>query len=251
MKIWDLIVGEFPPQPGGVADHSLGLARGLAAAGCTVRVWCPGMTEAPRLEKESAISVRRIAAGFGPKGLSRLGQALDEHAGPKTLFVQYAPHSFGFKAMNLPLCFWLQRRRSAVDEIHVLFHEVAFPFVRKPLRHNLLAAVHRLMARLVLKAATRVYVTTPSWEPLLRNAGWRGECQWLPVPSNIPVADPEEADSVGRKLLANGVFLVGHFGTYGPGAETCLAPAMRLLKERVDGVRFALMWRGGDDFLEH
>jgi len=196
------------------------------------------------------ISVERIAEGFGPKGLARLGRALDEQTGPKRLLVQYAPHSFGLKSMNLPLCFWLQGRRTAGDEIHILFHEVAFPFVRKPLQHNLLAAAHRLMARLVLKAANRVYVTTPAWEPLLRSAGWRGECQWLPVSSNIPVADHEEAVSIRRNLLPNGRFLVGHFGTYGPGSDTCLAPAMRLLKEKSSSVRFVLLGRGGDEFFE-
>jgi glycosyltransferase involved in cell wall biosynthesis len=70
------------------------------------------------------------------------------------------------------------------------------------------------------------------------------------VPSNIPVSDQEETDSVRRKLLANDRFLVGHFGTYGPGADDCLAPALRLLKEKASGVRFVLLGRGGGDFLE-
>src|SRR5205814_1006179 len=102
------------------------------------------------------------------------------------LLVQYVPQAFGFKAMNVPFAWWLygQRRR----DVQVMFHEVAITFQRRqPLRVHALAAVTHLMASLVLRAAGRVYMSTPTWEAHLRTLGpMRNQPLALPIPSNIP-----------------------------------------------------------------
>ena len=36
-----LITCEYPPEVGGVAEHTRSVATGLAAAGVSVHVWCP------------------------------------------------------------------------------------------------------------------------------------------------------------------------------------------------------------------
>jgi hypothetical protein len=68
-----------------------------------------------------------------------------------------------------------------------MFHEVAFPWVATPLKHNLLAAVHRLMALIVARASKRIFVSTTAWNALLSPLIAPGRCiTWSPVPSNLP-----------------------------------------------------------------
>ena len=101
---WHIITGEYPPQPGGVADYTSLVARELAKAGDGVDVWTPecGMTQG----SVPGVRLHRLPGHFGPRALTTLGRALAEANGNRIL-VQYVPHAFGFKAMNLPLCYWL------------------------------------------------------------------------------------------------------------------------------------------------
>ena len=69
--------------------------------------------------------------------------------------VEYVPHAFGFKAMNLPFCCWLWARRR--HKIFVMFHEVAFGSASLALEYNVLALITKLMATLVARAASRIF----------------------------------------------------------------------------------------------
>jgi hypothetical protein len=112
------------------------------------------------------------------------------------VLIQYVPHAYGWKAMNLPFVAWLltQRRRP----LWIMFHEVAYPIEPgQPCSHRLLALVTRAMVRVLLRAASRVFVSIPAWEPVLRQLGLRGRAPvWLPIPSNLPLHPAPEA--VGR-----------------------------------------------------
>jgi hypothetical protein len=118
--------------------------------------------------------------------------------------------------------------------VWVMFHEVAFPFVRRPLRHNLIAVANRLMARLMADSADRVFVAIPAWGDLLRTLAPRSRpAEWLPVPSNLPTAaDPAAV----RRTLPAGT-LIGHFGTYGGVVaellEAALLPLLKCASDRV------------------
>ena len=85
------------------------------------------------------------AAGpVGLRGLRWLDRELARKR-PDRILIQYVPHAFGLKAMNLPFAAWIAVRARRVAPIWVMFHEVAFPFVRRPLKHNVLAVVNRAM----------------------------------------------------------------------------------------------------------
>jgi glycosyltransferase involved in cell wall biosynthesis len=232
---WHIITGEFPPDGGGVADYTAQLAHGLAAEGSPCRVWTAGQAVDADAGFER-VAVQRLKQGFGASGLRRLGQELDRRPRPRRLLVQYVPHAFGGKAMNLAFAAWVWRRKwLAGDDVSVMFHEVTFPFVRAPLKHNLIAVVNRLMAALLLAASNRVYVSTPAWTPLLRSCGWRGDAIWLPIPSNIPVVESDDAVGCIRRRLVGAASdaVVGHFGTYPPIITQLLVPTLRrLLTER-------------------
>jgi hypothetical protein len=130
------------------------------------------------------------------------------------VLVQYVPHAFGYKAMNLPFCIWLNTLRRC--KLTVMFHEVAFPlnWAKTP-RHNLLGAVTRLMARIVSRSATRIMVASAQWEAILRRFGATVPISWAPVPSNVPVVDdPVARWAWRRQCTGEGGLMLGHFANH-------------------------------------
>jgi glycosyltransferase involved in cell wall biosynthesis len=163
------------------------------------------------------------------------------------VFVQYVPHAFGWKAMNLPFCAWLSARR---DRLWVMFHEVAYPMApNQAFRHNLLGATNRLMASMVARAAERIFVSTPAWEPLLRSFIERNApITWLPVPSSFPMGvDRTRVASLRARIAPGPGLLLGHFGTFGES----IAPLLLTILPRLlaDERRSALLaGRGSEAF---
>jgi glycosyltransferase involved in cell wall biosynthesis len=242
-RTWHLLTGEYPPQPGGVSDYTYHVARGLAADGDEVRVWAPACDGAtPELP---GVTVYRLPGRFGPRGLLRLHRALRQTQGD-VLLVQYVPQMYGWRAMNVLLCLWLWGLCPLRPWI--MFHEVAYPVVwRQPVRHNLLGAVHRIMASLISRAAARVFVSTPAWLPLLPRTA-AGCAAWLPIPSTVGVtADPGAVRAVReRTTTGRPGSVLGHFGTFGGAIAAALETALaRLLRN--DASRSALLVGRGSE----
>ncbi len=243
MTRWAILTGEYPPQAGGVADYTRAVAAGLAAAGDAVAVYAPPAAG----DNPAGVAVRRLPDRFGPRGLRQLGTWLDQSR-PDVLLVQYVPHAFGWKGMNLPFCLWLLWRRLwHGDRIRVMVHEIVYPLARRPLRHVPLALVTRVMATAVLHAAERVDVSALAWAAYVRTYGPRRlPCGWLPIPSGVP-ADAAPADVAAARRTAGAdatVPVVGHFGTYGTHVTGMLGPTLaRLLDSRPD-VRVLLIGSG-------
>ena len=230
---WHILTGEYPPQLGGVADYTWQVARGLAAEGDEVQVWAPRSRGAGL--NELGVTLHRLPDHFGPRGLALLSRSIGRQSGARIL-VQYVPHAFGWKAMNLPLCLWLAGQRG--NDLTVMFHEVAVAVgTDQRLRDNLLGIVNRLMAWTVARSAGQIFFAVPGWEPLLRPAiGKRTPVRWLPVPSNVPrIDDPAAAHEIRRQHLGQSKFLIGHFGTYGAWiADAVHVLAIDLLRRRGD-----------------
>jgi hypothetical protein len=243
---WHLVTGEYPPGCGGVGEYTALLAAALVAAGRTVHVWAPGGAEADR-------AVHPVGSFHG-QDLRRMDEAMDAIAGPRVILIQYAPQAFGRRGMNLAVCRWALSRSRRGDEVRVMFHE---PFVRfsavRP-RRNVLAAATRVMARMLLKAASVAYVSTPAWEPLLRPLAPRrlGEMRWLPIPSTVPrVEDDDRVTAIRASLLGpTGETLVGHFGTYGGMIAPLLEPVLASMLAASEGVSLLLLGRGGPEFAD-
>jgi len=241
---WHLITCEYPPDVGGISDHSAQVATGLAAAGDDVHVWCPG----PERPAPSGVHVHGGLGAFGRADLERVGRALDGHPAPRRLVVQWVPHGFGKRSMNLWFCLWVWRRARRGDAVDVVVHEPYLQFGRGPIQHFVMALVHRLMTIVLLRAADRVWMSTPAWEDLLRPylLGRHMDMRWLPVPGCESQASPSVGAATDLAALPGP--LVGHFGTYG----TLVAS---LLDERLAGVMASatrpsliLMGAGGEAF---
>ncbi len=128
MTAWNIITGEYPPQPGGVSDYTRLVADALAAAGDEVCVYAPPAA-ATDLSQPPNLRVYRLADHFGRRGLKELAQ-VSERDRTARMLVEYVPHAFGMKAMNVPLCLMLLRRRNS-SNITVMFHEVAIRYLRE------------------------------------------------------------------------------------------------------------------------
>ena len=178
---WVILTGEYPPQSGGVSDYTRLVAEGLAAVGDEVTVYAPPQGIGPD-SAPPGVRVCRLPDRFGLRGLRWLDREMARDR-PDRILLQYVPHAFGLKAMNLPFAGWIAVRARWVARVWVMFHEVAFPFVRRPLRHNLVAVVNRAMVWAVAGAADRVLVSIPSWGQLLCQICPQARpAEWLPVP---------------------------------------------------------------------
>jgi glycosyltransferase involved in cell wall biosynthesis len=252
LRTWHIVTGEYPPDRGGVADYTASVAAVLAERGVDVHVWSAGAeVGSDEVVGPEGVTVHRLAGCFGPGGLARLDRALDRFPGPRTILIQYVPQLFGWKAMNVAFALWAWGRRlSRRDDVRVMFHEVAFPWVRRPLRRNGIALVNRVMAAILIRACTRAYVSIPGWVPTLRRLGaGRLPLVWTPVPSGVPAGAAAASVATRRAELTRNdstARLVCHFGTYGSPITGDLRPVLCELLDRRPDVRVLLLGCGGE-----
>ena len=246
-----LLTGEFPPQQGGVGDYTDLLSRALASRGCQVHVWCPA---AAPLETKSGVHVHRLSDWFGR--LSRRELADGVAAAPGCLLLQYVPNALGMRGANLPFCFWLRRLSRRNVDVRVMFHEPYYYFAwQHPLRNGL-AAVQRLMARVLLQASRVAYLSTATWVRYLSPLAPAGvPLIAVPIPSTVPDAAPPASVNRWRARFLNGALgdpgcapIVGHFGTFGDHLTEELSGVLPAILHGATGARVVCIGRGSERF---
>jgi glycosyltransferase involved in cell wall biosynthesis len=249
---WHVITGEFPPQVGGVSDYTALLVAGLAAEGDEIHVWCPSYVGTP--PQPDHVSVHRELGCVRPRDLRRIGQRLDEFPEPRRILVQWVPHGFGYRSMNLPFCCWLWDRAARHgDRLEIMVHEPFLPFSKRSLRQNGAALLHRLMTLVLLRKAHCVWMSIPEWESFLRPyaLGRQIPFRWLPVPSTIPLADnPARVRDLHKRYGGDDSLLIGHFGTYGGAITSILEPVLVALAENCGKRSVLLMGQGSEAYRE-
>ncbi|MFL5340328.1 MAG: glycosyltransferase family 4 protein [Gemmataceae bacterium] len=246
---WHLITGEYPPQAGGVSDYTFLVAHALAEAGQRVTVWCPPV--AGPTPGDSRVSVRRELGAIGRADLRRVDALLDAEPGPRRLLVQWVPHAYGRRALNWSFCRWVQNRAARHgDRVDVVIHE-AFVAFEGSWKQRIAAVIQRFMVRTLLRNATQVWVTIPTWAELLRPYAPKNmPIAWLPVPSTIAVDfQPSAVEAIRKQLLTGATHVVGHFGTYGPHVASELTDLLGRLLVDAPTAKILLLGRNGDDFL--
>lgn len=246
---WHIITGEYPPEQGGVSDYTRLVAAGLVDAGHTVHVWCPTI-ESRMSHNQGGLNVHPVLGDISPPDLRRAGSLLDEFERPRRLLVQWVPHGYGRRAMNLPFCVWLWKRAKwNGDELNLMVHETFLPFKSGAWKQNVAAVVQRAMTVVLLNAAQRVWMSIPGWESRLRPflIGRKIPFEWLPVPSNIPVVDDSRGiEEVRKRYAAHNQHIVGHFGTYGRHiGELLLNTLPEVMNDTPDCI-VLLLGRGGE-----
>jgi glycosyltransferase involved in cell wall biosynthesis len=244
--IWHLITGEYPPDIGGVGDYTRQVGEALSRCNDEVHVWTPRNSTSS--DDAGPVRVHRLPDNFGPRSILAMDRGIDRTSHSNVL-VQYVPHAFGWKAMNVPLCVWLGSRYRG--RLGVVFHEVAFPMTRdQSMRHNFLGLVTRAMAAILARSAQRIFVTIPAWEPMLRSISrTRQTIQWLPNFSTIPVVEDEAgANAIRRRVAVAGGKLVGHFGAYGPVYDDGTTALIAAALERDADLSVLLIGKRGIEF---
>jgi glycosyltransferase involved in cell wall biosynthesis len=259
MTEWHIVTGEYPPQPGGVSDYSRLVALGLVEAGDRVHVWAPPVaadnSQVGQSEgfADGQVEIHRLPDRFGPRAMAQLHRSFKQQAKSCRILVQYVPHAFGWKGLNLPFCLWLWTRRRR-ESIWVMFHEVLFPELQnQSMSHRMLAKTTRLMASVVARAAERIFVSIPGWEVVLNSlVPNHVRVTWLPVPSTIPVVDDSSGVAELRARYSGGpdAVVIGHFGSYAPHITVLLEPLLRSLLQEHPDRNALLLGRGAEDFRE-
>ena len=242
-----VLTPEYPPQRGGVAHYTRQIARELARAGEEVHVWCPGGGAG---DESDAFTVHPELGISHERDLERTGRLLDGFASPRRLLIQWVPHGYGLKGMNVPFCLWVWKRAAAGDNVEVMVHEPYVEFDARTFKQNVVAAVQRIMAALLLRAARRVWIAIPAWEPLWRPyaLGKSVAFTWLPVPSSLRMADRAAVEAVRSRLAGTARRCVGHFGTYGSLVTSLLDDALPALASRCPDAHVLLIGAGGPEF---
>jgi len=243
MREWHIITCEYPPQIGGVSDYTALLSQALRNEGQPVHVWAPGSEEASPADA----SIYHVLGDFGSASLARAGSLLDQHPSPRTLLVQWVPHGYGLRSMNVGFCRWLAKRvRRHGDMLQLMVHEPFLEF--RGFRQSAAAGVHRWMIRTLLHAAERIWLSIPAWESKLRTyAPAKLPMDWLPIPSSIPRSATPQSTRAVREKLGNPPLLLGHLGTYSPVIREMLEPTIVELLQWHPELRFVMLGSGGSE----
>lgn len=249
MAVIHLITPEYLPHRGGVGDYTRAVARGLSEAGDDVHVWCAGDA---RGESGDPFSVHPSFGHFAADDLNRAGEALDTFPAPRRLLVQWVPHGFGYRAMNLRFCFWLWQRAAGGDAVELMVHEPYLAFWEGSWKQTAAAVVHRVMTMVLLRAARRVWVSIPAWETSWKPyaLGRAVPFAWLPVPSNLAEPDVMSVAAVRNTYASGGRPLVGHLGTYGSLITPLLSDVLVDLIGRPRSPRVLLIGSGARSFAD-
>jgi len=123
-----------------------------------------------------------------------------------------------------------------------MFHEVAFPFRDKqPLKHDFLAAVHRLMAWMVLASAERSFTSIEPYRSLLNRLAPRAKVELLRICSNVPFSGLRKTYQKG--IGKSHVDTVGIFSNFPPDICNFLKLVVPVLLENPD-IRLRLIGPG-------
>ncbi len=145
--------------------------------------------------------------------------------------------------MNLPLCWWLYRRMRRGDEIDLMVHEPFVMFAGNP-KHWAMAAVHRLMVSMLLRAAKRVWCAIPMWETLLRPyAPSNTDFRRMPVFSCVPSIGVDDTPDIPA-------FAFGHFSSYGTSTARPLRAMLPGLLNRIPNGTVLLIGQNSEGFRE-
>lgn len=242
---WHIVTPEFPPCLGGVADYSYSMAREMTRQGANVHVWYPDATGKPPVRDNDSLHLHPLTKGYTLSGLRELDRELQDAGGRRCLFVQWVPHGFGMKSMNLPFCLWLWRRAQLGDEVHLMVHEPFLMFGEGSWKQDAAAAVHRVMMAIALRSSSHVWCAIPAWEERVKPwlLGRNVTLAWLPVPSTISVSSAPAAALPGIFSAARP--MVAHFGTYGKQIVSILESSLPILL-RSTNANFLFLGRDSD-----
>jgi glycosyltransferase involved in cell wall biosynthesis len=204
-----IISSECPPKRGGLADHTVKLAQGLAKDREVTVLTDEGAADGDGYQVAPVICDWRQ-----PQGVLQAMAALAPQA---DILWQYVPHMYGRGGVNprLPLAMEALNRRGRHQCL--IAHEIASAFSPWPNRF-LYALAHRYQWRLILRSVGSIGISTEAslreWSE--RQPRHKKKFFLAPSPSNIDVV-PVSVGHAGRWRERNGLgtaaSVMGYFGS--------------------------------------
>jgi glycosyltransferase involved in cell wall biosynthesis len=251
MKTWHIITCEYPPQIGGVSDYTRLLARQLALAGDNVHIWAPSANNDVSERDDGGIRLHRPLGRFEKHDLLAAEEQIRkvDPDKPRLFLVQWVPHGYGKRSMNLGFCRWLEHLVRIGNRLELMVHEPFLESSQGSWKQRIAARVHRRMIRIVLSAASCVYLSIPAWEHYLRPYAQTDlEMIWLPIPATVPVSKDQARIALIRRRLGQQPLIVGHLGTYASAITSVLGPVLISILRAVPNAHALLMGNGSEQF---
>jgi len=225
---------DVPRRPGGVSDHTLVLARALAAEGADVAVL------ASRGDPELFAPIP-CHVGIRPnrrlvKGVTRTGASW--------VVLQYVPFLFARHGIAPSLVAGLYAVRRSGTQIAVFVHEPFVPFARLP--WLVTGVLQRVQLLALIRLADRVYTAVPAWQRFLRRWTPRATpVHLVPVGATLPPSILSREDARRRMGLESAAVAIGVFS---PSASGFLADwvVAAHAASRDTRVRWILFGRGSE-----
>lgn len=242
MTNWHIITCEYPPQVGGVSDYTRLLALHLREAGDPVQVW------APTIDAPKEHGLHRVMGQFDAKYLREVEGLFDAFPQPRTFLLQWVPHGYGKRGMNLGFVHWIVSRVCRGDRLYLMIHEPYLERGKGSWKLRLMSLAQRRMMRLLLQSATRVFVSIPGWETYLRPyLGPNQIYEWLPIPATIAAEKHQQGIAAARNRFS-AKLLMGHLGTYSAESRAMLQPAIIETLKQISDVHVMLLGKHSDHF---
>jgi glycosyltransferase involved in cell wall biosynthesis len=194
---------DLPPVPGGVADHTLILARALEALNHAPAVL--GWRGDPAL-----FSPLPCRVGVRPLDLAAVAREM----GLRAVVVQFVPFLFARRGVSLPLCLGLRRVARAGVAVAIVVHEPYVPFTRLP--WLVTGWPMRWQFAYLMRLASRVYAPVPQYRDFaLRHVRPGTSVELAPIGATLPVV-PISREAARRDLGLDDATVA--IGVFSPGA---------------------------------
>jgi hypothetical protein len=220
---------DVPPAPGGVADHTLALARALERHGA------PPVVLARRGDPAMFAPLTCIS-GLAPGDVA---DAAREHD-VAVVVIEYSPFLFARRGVSPALVRGVRRMAAAGLRLAAFVHEPWVPFTRLP--WLVTGVPQRLQLRYLVRRCAHVYAAVPGFAELIRRHARPGTpVAVAPVGASIAPSTLSREEARARLGLREDMVAIGVFS---PGASGFLhawvtAAADRLAAlEQVVWVRF-------------
>jgi glycosyltransferase involved in cell wall biosynthesis len=220
---------DVPPIRGGVSDHTLVLARALAAAGS------PPLVLAERGEA-ACFAPLTCLTGLAPGDVPETARA----HGVTWLLLQYVPFLYARRGVAPGLVRAVARLAARGIRLALFVHEPYVPLTRLP--WLLTGPLQRWQFRALVRRASLVYTPVPRFAELARRRARAGTTvRVVPIGATLPVSPATRAAARAELGLADDEVAIGIFspGASGFAHEWIAVAAARLRDDpRVRWVRF-------------
>jgi glycosyltransferase involved in cell wall biosynthesis len=232
-----VITGEYPPDPGGIADYTALLVRAVTDQGHTAEVVLPATSTQPSL----APGVRSWhVRGWTLRDAGPSAKTVRETR-PDAIVLQYVPQLYG-SAGCAPGLVALMRRIAAErgrGPTVAILHELYSPWGRSP-REWAISLIHRVQLRRLLRAVDTAVVTNPRYLQTLRDLAPAMPTHMIPVGATVAPAPNRHRH--GEHVWPDGSsLLLGDFSF----ASVSKRPGLLLDALRAVGDRGSLLCIGG------